>query len=334
MHTSHVTLARSPRNNPASLEELEGHDHYTITPIDHEYAGKTPAMWNALYSAFGMNAVMAMVVGEPSDAAQIVAEFRSDPKYFGGGSGSGFKERIIAELDELTPLARAIGAVNIIKREADGRLIGGNTDGVGYAESLKNVLKSNGVDINGSHVLLLGAGGTGRAIAFALANYGADITILNRTEAKARELAESVRTYAGKEVAAGGGRELISEAIATADAVVSVIDDASSPLDAYSTLGTMALPVSPESIVENRETTEALLKKAKPGIVVSDVRLRTNETAMLRQARELGYTVLDGVPMVINQGVAAFTWLYQDLLNERGISSEEIARIMKDAASF
>ncbi len=328
MLSEHLVLAKMPQANPDSLEELSQWAHYTLTPIDHDYPGKTPALWNALYKKFDVDTTMAMVVGSPAYVHDIIASFRNDPKYMGGGSGSGFKELVINELDDTTPLAKAIGAVNVIKRESDGRLMGDNTDGAGYAESLAHALSDQGQELKGSRVLLLGAGGTGRAIAFALADRGASLVILNRTKSKAVELSESVNAHFGTIAAIGGDRELIAEYLPKCDAVVSVIDDATSPLDGYSTLGIMDLPVTAESLEKNRISAAELLSTARPSLVVSDIRLRTNETPMLRQARELGFTTLDGVPMVVNQGVNAFWWLNGDQLTKQGVTKEDVAKGM------
>jgi shikimate dehydrogenase len=328
MLSQHLSLAKLPATNPISIDDFSLWGTHTLTLIDHDYPGRTPALWNALYKNFGIDAVMVMVVGNPSATKEIIASFRKDVRYVGGGSGSGFKEIVLNELDDVTVLAKAIGAVNVIKRESDGRLIGDNTDGAGYADSLDQVMRAQNRELKGSKVLILGAGGTGRAIAFTLADRGASLVILNRTKGKAFELSESVNMHFGRVVAVGGGRELIAEYLPSCDAVVSVIDDAASPLEEYSTLGEMDLPVTSESREHNRLTTVALLKTALPSLVVSDIRLRNGETPMLSQAREHGFTVLDGVPMVVNQGVAAFWWLYGDMLTVQGISRDDVSKLM------
>ncbi len=330
MLSEHLSLAKKPLANPASFEEFSQYEHYTITPIDHDYPGKTPVLWNTLYKKCNIHAVMAMVVGNPADVHDIIASLRRDPKYMGGGSGSGFKELVLNELDDTTPLAKAIGAVNVIKRESDGRLIGDNTDGAGYVESLAQTMRSQGRELKGSRILILGAGGTGRAIAFTLADRGASLVILNRTKSKAVELSQSVNAHFGKIAAIGGGRELIPEYLPSSDALVSVIDDATSPLDEYSTLGTMDLPVTTDSLEKNRISAAELLKTARPSFIVSDIRLRSSETPMLQQAREMGFTTLDGVPMVINQGIVAFWWLYGDHLTKQGVTKEDIAKIIQE----
>lgn len=298
---------------PANWQKADEAMPLTVPLIAEDYPAKTAIMWNEAYVRFGLPDRNMMVVASTKDLTRITQVFREDSRYQGGGVGVGFKEVILLYLDEITPLAEAMGAVNIIKK-VGGRLIGDNTDGEGYARSLENVLLAEGKPLKKAHVLMLGAGGSGHAIAFALAQKGARLTILNRTEAKARDLADSLNRYFGSQIAKGGGREKMALAITEADAVVSVIDDALSPLDAYSTIGDMELPVTSESIERNRRTTERLLQKAKRSIVISDIRIRKEPTAMLREAKALGYRTLDGIPMVVYQGVAAFWWLYGDRL--------------------
>src|SRR5690606_6009793 len=96
---------------------------------------------------------------------------------------------IMDHLDEVDEDARRIGAVNTVVLK-DGRLIGYNTDGIGYVRSLK---EETGCTVAGRRVLLLGAGGAARGVAFALAKEGpAHIVIANRTAEKAAALAASV----------------------------------------------------------------------------------------------------------------------------------------------
>lgn len=323
-----LALAKKPPGNPVSLHELERCARYELTLIDHDYAGRTPRMWNALHRQFGIDGTMAMMVGNPKDVASVLASLKQDPKYVGGGVGAGFKEAVIPHLDEVLPLAKAMGAVNIIKKTRDGRLVGNNTDGDGYAQSLEQMLMQLGRELRGAKILLLGAGGSGRAIAFALAERGARVSILNRTEEKAQELARDLNAYFKSDVAFGGGREFVEELIPLQDAVVSVIDDAQSPLDEYSTLGGMVVPVTPDSIQANQEQVELLLRSANPHLIVSDIRIRSEETAMLAQARTHGFSVLDGIPMVVNQGVVAFWWVYQSELEAKHVTQKDVEDVM------
>lgn len=95
--------------------------------------------------------------------------------------------------DEVSDAARAIGAVNTVRREPDGRLVGDMFDGLGFVKGLK----AQGNDPAGKTVLLLGAGGAAAAIAHALVESGVQrLSIANRTHAKAQAMAERVRASA------------------------------------------------------------------------------------------------------------------------------------------
>ncbi|MBA7666403.1 Shikimate dehydrogenase (NADP(+)) [subsurface metagenome] len=100
------------------------------------------------------------------------------------------KEEIIAYLDEVTPEARMMGAVNTVSNRK-GRLIGYNTDGQGFIDSLK---KEGRFDPRGKRVMLLGAGGAARAISSVLIRQGiASLIIVNRTQRRGEELAHHLK---------------------------------------------------------------------------------------------------------------------------------------------
>ena len=102
------------------------------------------------------------------------------------------KQAVMPHLDKLTQAAEAIGAVNTIRVEADGQLLGDNTDGRGFIMDLT----SYGVALAGTRALVLGAGGSARAVAYGLAEAGcASVVILNRTVAKAEELASVMASF-------------------------------------------------------------------------------------------------------------------------------------------
>jgi shikimate dehydrogenase len=121
------------------------------------------------------------------------------------------KEAMAALCDEMAPNGQLAGAVNTVRFEPDGRLIGDMFDGVG----LVNALRANGIEPRGANILMVGAGGAGRAVALALADEGAArITIANRTESRARDLAAVVQAvFPEVEVKAGpadpAGHDLI-----------------------------------------------------------------------------------------------------------------------------
>ena len=328
-----LKIASLPPENWRDID-IEDATSLTVPLIAEDYPAKTALMWNAAYAKFMMPDHNSMMVADPKHIVRIMQVFRSDERYRGGGAGIGFKEAVISCLDDITPLAKAMGAVNIIKKMPDGGLAGDNTDGTGYVQSLEKEFALQGRELKGAQVLILGAGGSGRAISFALAQKGARLIILNRTEKKAEELAEALNTYEGSAIATGGGRAFIPEVLPSQDAVISVVDDAQSPLDEYSALGDMEFPVTPDSIRENLDRTVMLLRRTKPNLIVSDIRIRKMETPMLAEARRQGKPVLDGIPMVVNQGVAAFWWLYQEELVGRSIARADVEDVMRRAVGM
>lgn len=330
-----LSFAHEPRNNPESLEFPQ----YTISLIEHDYPAKTPVMWNAAYHEFGIDAGNIMLVGDPKQCGHMLDVFRKDAKYKGGGAGVGFKDEVIPYLDEVEPLAKEIGAVNFILKTPEGKLRGFNTDGIGYAQSLEEVFKKKGEGLVGKKAVILGAGGAGNAVAFALAEKGMKIVILNRTVVKARDLADKINRYFGQkgttsELVRFGGEDQIAAEVRDADAVINVSTKGSAgELEKYSALAPANLPANEENIRENIKRAEAVLRTIPREAVVSDIVLGKELTPLIKSARDAGFETLDGIPMVINQGVEAFWLLYGQELQARNITKEQVAEVMKRAAS-
>lgn len=331
-----LSFAKEPADNPGTLEGLEKFQRYAITPIGHDYPGSTPAMWNAVYREFGINAVMMMVVGRPEQAEDILDLFRQDPKYLGGGSGVGFKDEVVKFLDVLDPLAKAIGSVNLIQKLPDGQLKGWNTDGLGYAESLAQLLSMKKEGLAGKKVVMLGAGGTGMSIAFALAEKGSNLVILNRTVESAITLAERVNTYVGREACRAGGEDQITQEVKDADVVLNASSKGErGKLENYSSLAQATLPATKENLEANQLAAEAVLKTISESTIISDVVLRKNEmTPLIHSAKERGFQTLDGMPMVINQAIKAFVILHGREMKEIGQTEVELAEIMREAVGL
>ncbi|MFA6105645.1 MAG: hypothetical protein WC725_03580 [Patescibacteria group bacterium] len=324
-----MKIAKLPADNPSSLD----FDHYTLPLIEHDYPAKTPVMWNAAYRKFGLKTGNIMLVGDPTHAKEILTVLENDPKYLGGGAGVGFKDEASKHL-ELDPAAEAIGAINFILKTPEGKLRGYNTDGLGYAESLAERFAAQGEDIRGKKAVLLGAGGTGNAVAFALAEKGMKITILNRTEKKAEELATRINRYIGAEIASFGGELMTASEITSADAVINVsTKGAAGEMAEYSALAPARLPATPENLAENYLNAARLFEFIPKKAVVSDIVLTKEGTPFLKKAAELGFETLDGVPMVVNQGVEAFWLLHSKELIEKGVTKQELAETMKEAAN-
>lgn len=187
------------------------------------------------------------------------------------------KTAIIPYLDELDPSAKTMNAVNAVEVLEDGRLRGSNTDGHGFVRALEEAF---GEACLKKDVLVIGAGGAARGIAFALheAGYG-PITFTNRTIQKAEQLAAEIPT---------------SSAIP--------LDQAEEGLSSY------GLVVQTTSVGMNfaQEGMPLNPKNIEAGTVVADIIYNPLETAFLKSAREQGAFTMNGTGMFIHQGALAF----------------------------
>lgn len=191
------------------------------------------------------------------------------------------KVAVIPLLDELTEAARLIGAVNTVVNE-NGRLIGENTDGKGFLTSLRE----NGADPAGKTVTLLGAGGAARAVSVELAIAGArQINIINRSEARGRELAQAVRerTRAGADYIPWTARAAIPEGT---DILVQCTN----------------IGLYPDVAGKPDVDYDTLL----PGMVAADVVFNRPDTPFLQEAAKRGLQTINGLGMLVNQGALNF----------------------------
>jgi len=148
------------------------------------------AVLNAHFERAGIDFAASPVHVRPDDLATVLAAARVTRNLAGLGITIPHKIAILPLLDEVTDRGRRVGAVNFVRRDPDGRLVGDNVDGIGFATGLAR----HGVEVAGRRVVQAGAGGVGRAIAFALAEAGAaSLGIANRDAAKAAALAAAVR---------------------------------------------------------------------------------------------------------------------------------------------
>lgn len=150
---------------------------------------RTPQVMNAEFARRGVDAVAVSADVAPDDLGGFARGLRGWRNLAGLSVTMPHKEALAAHVYELIGAAALIGAVNVVRRESDGRLVGANTDGQGFVIGLYKA----GHELAGRHVLLAGAGGAGRAVAFAVAGAGAAVlTIANRTAARAERLARDI----------------------------------------------------------------------------------------------------------------------------------------------
>jgi shikimate dehydrogenase len=191
------------------------------------------------------------------------------------------KNTVVNYLDEMDPTVQFLGSANtILNRE--GKLSGFNTDGVGALQALRE----NGVDLAEKKVLLLGAGGAAKAIAFSLAPEVGELTVLNRATEKATKLAEALRQISDKTITGGSlSRDVISKNMADSDALINATSVGMRPAAGQSV-------VPPQSL--------------RSDLTVMDIVYNPIETKLAKDAKAAGAKVINGVEMLIHQGAASF----------------------------
>ena len=156
------------------------------TPLSQSFAAR---MQNAGYRAAGLNMVYFYTEADSAHLKEIIDGVRYMPSFAGCAVTKPNKVRVLEYLDELDPLCKKMGACNTVVKK-DGKLIGYNTDGIGFYKSIR---EEGGFDVAGKAYFCMGAGGAGRAISSVLAYYGAaKILVTDYYEQSARELVKDL----------------------------------------------------------------------------------------------------------------------------------------------
>jgi shikimate dehydrogenase len=234
-------------------------------PISHV---KTPQMINQVAAERGVDGLMVPMHVASADLGALVAGLKGMKSLGGFVVTVPHKAAIVPLLDEVSASARLIGAVNTVRREPDGRLVGDMLDGIGFVKGLKDA----GIDPSGHSVYLAGAGGAANAIAFALIDAGVThLTIANRTKAKVEDLIRRIKI-----------------AHPAADLRIGTADPSGHDLVVNGTsLGLRAgdaLPFDAEPL--------------KPHQIVAEVIMDPEETAIMALAKAKGCRVHPGKPML------------------------------------
>ncbi|MDD3873718.1 MAG: shikimate dehydrogenase, partial [Methanosarcina sp.] len=182
-------------------------------PIAHSLS---PPMHNAAFSALGMDCIYHAFRVKPEKLEKAI--LGAEAMGFGGLNLTMPLKEIALKLGCIKPdpLAERIGAVNTIVFGETGEIKGYNTDGLGA----KQALQEAAVEIRGSKIVVAGAGGAARAITFQLAADGAEITIINRTEARAIELAKDISAAALSGKVQGRGLSGLKALLQDADVLI------------------------------------------------------------------------------------------------------------------
>jgi shikimate dehydrogenase len=236
----------------------------------------TQAMVEAAYRHHNLAWRYLTVEVDPADLGDAVRGARA-MGFRGFNCTIPHKVAVIQHLDGLGESASLMGAVNCVVRRGD-KLIGENTDGLGFVQSLRTL-----TDPRGKRVLMLGAGGAARAIGVELALAGAShITLVNRSADRGQTLAALLRDKA---------KIACDLVVGTADATI--------PEGTDVVINATSIGLYPDVTARLPLDTSGL----KPGMVVADVIPNPPATRLVREARDKGCKVIDGLGMLVNQGV-------------------------------
>ncbi|MFU8888543.1 MAG: shikimate dehydrogenase [Trueperaceae bacterium] len=235
----------------------------------------SPVMQRAAFAARGIRATYDALDVAPGDLAEAVAALRRGP-WWGANVTVPHKTAVVPWMDELTPAAQRLGAVNTIVRRGE-RLIGDNSDLPGFMRALAAL----GVDLAGSSVVVIGAGGAARAVVAGLADAGARIALRNRGTDRARALVDSLELPDVTLLAAAA----LEDAVVGCELLVQT-----------TTVGMAGGPPGsplPDGLLPHH------------GAVV-DLVYRPAVTPLLAAASAAGLRAQNGLPMLVYQGALSF----------------------------
>ena len=250
-------------------------------PVSHSLS---PAMHNAAFRAAGLDYTYIALPVSPVNVKEAIAGMRA-LNLAGANVTIPHKETVIPFLDEIADDAQKIGAVNTIV-VSDERLKGHNTDVYGFLRSLEE----GGARIKNARVVILGAGGVARAMAFGAAlNAASSIVITDIAQEKADALAGGIKKAAPAAVvlSAAPDSDEFTRAIAEAYIIANATPLGMNASD--------ALPLSRER-----------MDKIPSGAVIFDAVYSKKNTPFLNHAAELGLRPIGGLNMLLYQGVRAF----------------------------
>lgn len=250
-------------------------------PIEHSVS---PQMHNAAYETLGINYCYLPVSARPEDLEKVLEGIRM-LGFAGVNVTIPHKETVVPHLDEVTKIARLIGAVNVILNQ-EGRLIGYNTDGPGFIDSLR---EDAGFEVAGKNIVILGAGGGAKAVSMMLA----------QDKAKTMVISDSIYEKAGN----------LCEYI-----------------NSHFNIAPYACPVNSNELKTSIENCDLLVNTTPVGMhpnandcpisddyqlsqktIVYDLVYNPLETKLLKLARSGGAKAISGIGMLIRQGALAFS---------------------------
>lgn len=245
-------------------------------PVEHSLS---PIMHNAAFKKLGLNLVYVAFTVTSTELKDSVLGAKS-LGLKGLNVTMPHKSAVIHYLDEVDLSVKSIGAVNTILCN-HGRLIGYNTDGTGAMIALQE----NGVDFEEKKMVILGAGGAAKAIAYQATQDVGELVILNRTAGKAKKLAEMLKGLGAKVKAGTLSLDNLNEELCTTNILINATSAGMYPN------------------IESSPVPSGLLHS---DLCVMDIIYKPLETKLLKDAKSAGAKVVSGLEMLLRQGAVAF----------------------------
>ena len=255
---------------------------------------RSPELWNAVFNKNKLNHLMIPLDVTRDKITDLLDNLSQDNNFIGGAIAAPYKEVVAEWLGEnITPEVREIGAVNCLYRDDSGELRGTNTDGEASLVTFKNKFKS----LKSKSVMILGAGGAGKAVASYFATSANSIILISRSE-RGRE-------YANKINVKWGDWSQINNIIDTIDVVINCTSIGFGNQE-------MKSPLSKEQIVKLKTTT-----------IVFDIIYQPLKTKLLESCSNSSIRIFNGLDMNLEQAVLAYKYTVKSNQN-----LEEIRNIM------
>ncbi|KRL00909.1 shikimate dehydrogenase [Liquorilactobacillus capillatus] len=274
--------------------EIDGHTElygFIAYPAKHSYS---PIMYNCSFDHYKLNACYIAFEVAPTKLTDAILGVRS-LGIQGFNVSMPFKKTIIPLLDEITPAAQRIQAVNTVKNK-NGRLLGDSTDGAGFFADLQ----ARGRQLKKKKIMILGAGGAGRAIIAAAADYDlAEVNIFKRQNGTYQKVQDWV-----KKVTAGSKTRFNVYPYSDIHKMKDILSQSDILVNATNIgMTEQKLPLA-----------EELVASLASRLLVYDVIYHPAETVLLRRAKERGCQTCNGLGMLLWQGALAFeSWTGQKM---------------------
>lgn len=246
----------------------------------------SPAIHNLSFSLLGIDARYLCFDVENENLGAVVAGLRALDRWDGCNLTMPCKQVVIPHLDGLDDAAQLIGAVNVLKKEADGTVRGYNTDGAGFTRNLAQ----HGAPVQGARMVLLGAGGAGRAVLAQAALDGA------------AHLDVFARAGGASHAAAA---DLIARVAAKTGCSIQLHDlNCEEDLQACIAAADILANTTPVGMGEGCEDTLVPADWMTPNLAVADAIYHPRKTRLVRDAEARGCTAVPGLGMLIQQAAA------------------------------